>query len=216
MKTFTIVPIILGLIAFLATLIANANDKYTETMQKNIQSIYAAKTPEEFQATINTFERIGEAEKTKWEPYYYAGYGFLIMAIHEKEISKKDELLDQSLKSIEKGKTLAANESELITLEGFVHMIRVSIDPASRGQKFSGLAMQSFGKSLALNPENPRTLALMAQMQFGTAQFFGTSTAEACSMNAKALEKFESYKSENILAPRWGKEMAIGFKEKCN
>lgn len=215
MKTLNIIPVILGLLALLASVIANANDKYTEIMQKNIQSVYDAKTTEEFQSVINSFERIGDAEKSKWEPYYYAGYGYLMIALREKEASKKDAFLDLALKSIGNGKSILPNESELIALEGFIHMIRVSVDPATRGQQYSGLAMQAFGKALAINPENPRALALMAQMQFGTAQFFGSSTAEACGMNDKALEKFESYEPASQLAPMWGKSMAEGFKTKC-
>lgn len=216
MRTLTIIPLILGLIAFFVTLIANANDRYTEVMKQNIESIYSASTSEEFQSLVNTFERIGESEKNKWEPFYYAGYGYLMMAIREKEVTKKDALLDLSLKAIEKGKSIMPAESELISLEGFNHMIRVSVDPASRGQMYSGLSMQAFNKALAINPDNPRALALLAQMQYGTAKFFGASTAEACATNNKALEKFESSNTDNPVAPKWGKQMAEGFKSQCN
>ena len=76
--------------------------------------------------------------------------------------------------------------------------------------------MQALGKALAINPNNPRAMALMAQIQYGTAQFFGSSTAEACGTLAKSIEKFDSYKSENALAPQWGRGMAEGMKGKCN
>lgn len=214
MKRVNIIPILLASLALLA-FHSSATDKYTETMQKNIDAIYNTKTPDDFQVLINTFERIGAAEKTKWEPYYYAAYGNVMLAAREKEAAKKDSYLDLSLKAIEKGKLINSNESELITLEGFVHMIRVSVDPATRGQQYSGLAMQSYGKAISLNPDNPRALALMAQMQYGTAKFFGVSTVEACGINLKAIEKFETYASENPLAPKWGKSMAEGFKANC-
>ena len=87
-------------------------------------------------------------------------------------------------------------------------MMRVTVDPATRGPQYSGLAMQTFGKASAINPENPRALALMAQMQYGTAKFFGSPTTEACSTLNAALEKFDSYKSENPLSPQWGREMS--------
>lgn len=216
MKTLNIIPILVALLALLLSMAANANDKYTELMQKNIQAVYAAKTVDEIQSSVNTFERIGEAEKTQWEPYYYAAYGQLMIALRQSDPGKKDGYLDQALKSIEKAKVINSAESEIIALEGFVHMIRVTVDPASRGQQYSGMAMQVFGQALSINPENPRALALLAQMQYGTAQFFGSSTAEACDTLNKALEKFASYKSENPLAPVWGKPMAEGLKAKCN
>jgi tetratricopeptide (TPR) repeat protein len=216
MKTLTIIPILLGLLALLASIIANAGDKYTETMQKNIEALYSAKTGDEIQTLVNTFERIGDAEKTKWEPYYYAAYGNLMLAMREQGESKKDALLDRSLKSLEKVNAISPAESESAALEGFVHMIRVSVDPPSRGQQYSGMAFQAFGKALALNPENPRALVLTAQMQYGTAKFFGSSTEEACGTLGKALEKFKSYIPANPLAPQWGKGMAEGMKAQCN
>lgn len=214
MKTINIIPLALLALALLAFKSA-ANDRYTESMQKNIQVVYTAKTIDELQTAVNAFERIADAEKTKWEPFYYAGFGYVMMASREKEIQKKDAYLDLALKAINKAKTITSTESEIVALEGFVHMIRVTVDPASRGQQYSGLAMQNFGKAIGLNPENPRALSLMAQMQYGTAQFFGASTAEACGTLNKALEKFETYKPANPLAPVWGKQIAEGMKAQC-
>jgi hypothetical protein len=215
MKQFTIIPIIIAALFFAIVNSAFADDKYTESMKKNIDAVYKAQTIEELQKSVNTFQRIADAEKTKWEPYYYAGLGNIFMATREKDGAKKDVYLDQAMEAIKKAKAIAGEESEVIALEGFAYMIRVSVDPASRGQQYAGLAMQTFGKAVSLNPENPRALSLLAQMQHGTAQFFGSSTAEACATLAKSLEKFESYKSSNALAPQWGKSNAEELKAQC-
>ncbi len=210
MKNLTIVPIL-----FLAQLLFANSDKYTEVMQKNILAAYRAKTIEEHQALTNTFHRIGEAEKTKWEPFYYEAYNYIMMANKESEGAKKDTYLDLALKALENAKYLQPNESELEALEGFVHMLRVTVDPGSRGQKYSGMAFQSFNKAVGINPENPRALSLLAQMEYGTAQFYGSSTTEACATTTKPIEKFDVYKTENPLAPTGGKEMTEGLKAKC-
>lgn len=216
MKTLNIIPTLMILLIILVVHSVFANDgKYEEAMKKNISSVYSAQTVEELQQAVNAFERIGNAEKTKWEPYYYSAFGNIMMANREKESAKRDQYLDLAMVAIEKAKSISAEESEIIAMEGFAYMIRVSVDPATRGPKFVGQAMQAFGKANALNPENPRPLALMAEMQYGTAQFFGSPTTEACGTATKALEKFESFKSENPLAPRWGKSMAEKMKEKC-
>ncbi len=215
MKKLNIIPLLLAAIVLLASKTFATEDKYVETMQKNIEVVYTAQSIPDIQNAVNTFERIGEAEKTKWEPFYYASFGYVMMANREKEAAVKDTYLDLSLKSLEKAKALQSNESEIIALEGFVHMIRVTVDPASRGQQYSGMAFQSFGKASAMNPENPRALSLLAQMQYGTAQFFGSSTTEACGTLSKALEKFDTFKSDNVLAPQWGRGMAEGLKSKC-
>lgn len=215
MKNLKTLPsIILLLLVPMIASVAN-DDKYLAAMQKNITAIYEAKTVDEFQALSNTFHRIGEAEKTKWEPYYYEAYGYIMMANTEKEPGKKDAYLDSALKAISLAKAVKADESEIVALEGFVHMIRVTIDPASRGQQYSSLAFERFNEAVAMNPENPRALILQAQMEFGTARFFGSSTDEACGSVDKALAKFESASPANPLAPHWGKGMAVRLKESC-
>jgi hypothetical protein len=201
--------------SFLQLAIANDN-KYAEAMEKNIQTVYTSKSNVDLQTAVNSLERIGVAEKSKWEPYYYASFGYIMMATNEKDGNKKDAYLDQAIKLIDNAKSIQENDSEIVALEGFVHMIRVTVDPASRGQQYSGLAAKTFGKAISLNPENPRALALMAQIQFGTAQFLGSPLTEACSVNESALQKFATFKSDNPFAPRWGKEMAADLKTNCN
>jgi hypothetical protein len=216
MKTININLILISLfvLAFVGRTSA-ADGKFVEAMQKNIQTVYQAQTVEQLQGAVNAFERIGAAEKTKWEPQYYAAFGYIMMSNQETDGAKKDAYLDLAMKAIENGKAIAPNESEIMALEGFALMMRLSVDPASRGAQYSSLAMQSYKKALELNSENPRALALLAQLQFGTAQFFGSSTTEACNTNKNALEKFETYKSENLIAPVWGKQMAEGMLKNC-
>ena len=191
-------------------------DKYTVQMKKSIESVYNAKTTDEYQAAINSLDRIGNAEKTKWEPFYYSAWGYLMIATNETDGAKKDQFLDLSATALDKAKAINGNESEIIALDGFIQMIRVTVDPATRGPKYSGLAMQAYNKALGLNPENPRALGLLAQMQFGMAKFFNSATTEACTTAAKSLEKFQSYQSPNELAPVWGKGMSEGLVKQCS
>lgn len=216
MKTLNVIPILLTILMILVSQLTFADDaKYIAAMQKNIETISKAQSIEELQSSVNSFERIGAAEKTKWEPQYYAAFGYIIMATRESDGAKKDGYLDRAMTAIEAGKKIAPGESEIVALEGFAYMIRVTVDPASRGPQFAGQSIQTYQKALELNAENPRALALLAQMQYGTAQFFGSSTTEACAIMHKSLEKFETYKSDNPLAPRWGKETAESMKENC-
>src|ERR1700679_632606 len=61
---------------FFALLIGLASqaqsDKYVQTMQKNITLLDSAKTIDQLTSLAATFDRIGDAEKTQWLPYYYA------------------------------------------------------------------------------------------------------------------------------------------------
>lgn len=210
MKTLKVV------ILMLISLSASASDdKYMEAMKKNIMAVYTSATIDDLQTAVNALARIGDAEKTKWEPYYYASFGSIMQATRETDATKKDGYLDQAKAMLDKAIAIQSNESEIAALEGFIHMIRVSVDPASRGPQYSMMSMQALGKAVALNPNNPRALGLMAQMQFGTAQFFKQTPTEACETNAKAIQLFNSEKPASPVAPVWGKSMAEGMLANC-
>ncbi|MEO1097058.1 MAG: hypothetical protein AAFX57_04810 [Bacteroidota bacterium] len=209
MKTFLLIIVTLVTTSF------GLSTKYEQQMLKHIAALYVANSPEKFQELSNAFDRIARVEKDKWEPYYYSAYSIIIWSYGVSEVSEKDKLLDHALEKINSAARLAPNESEIIALEGFTHMSRVNIDPASRGAQYSSLALETYGKALAINPENPRAMLLMGQMQYGTAQFFGSNTNEACDLIKNALNRFETYENDNPLAPKWGKGQAEAAVAKC-
>lgn len=208
---------IIAILLFFVSLNSVSPDdpKYIEAMTKNIKAVYEARSVGEFQQSVNAFERIAAAEKNKWEPHYYAAFGYIMMANADQATEKKDQYLDQALAAIKKADAIRKDDAEILSLEGFAHMIRAAVDPASRGPQYSGMAMQVFYKALAIDAENPRALALLAQMQFGTAQFLGQSTQEACSSNRKALEMFGKSEAKDPIAPAWGQAMAESLLERC-
>jgi hypothetical protein len=210
MKTITLILVFVISFAVKAT-----DDKYINAMSKNIDAVYKAKTTEELQAAVNSLNRIANVEKEKWEPLYYSAFGNIMLVNHEADGAKKDGYLDLALASIEKAKVIKPNDSEIIAMEGFIHMMRVTVDPASRGQQYSAKAYEAYAKALAINSNNPRALMLKAQMEFGTAQFFKSPTTSACATNLKAIENFESAKPEGPLSPMWGKMVAEELKSKC-
>src|ERR1041385_8432150 len=89
-------------------------DKYTEQMSKNIEAVYKAATIEDIQKAVNAFERIGGAEKSKWEPYYYASFGYIMMAVRETTPEKKDGYLDLAKSALDKASAIKADESEIV------------------------------------------------------------------------------------------------------
>ncbi len=190
--------------------------KYEEAMKKQINNVYQAQTPDEFQAAINALDRIAQNEDDKWEPLYYAGFGYIMMATRTEEVSEKDKFLDQALEKVKAGLKLKPQEDELVALEGFIHMIRVTVDPATRGQQYSGLSMQALNKALAIDANNPRAMYMLGQMELGTARFFGSDIAGPCEKLQKAVQLFENQKPEGQLSPMWGQESAIRAAQACN
>jgi tetratricopeptide (TPR) repeat protein len=216
MKSTTMLPLLLIFVLTASFIKGFANDdKFKAAMLKNIKAVYTADSISEYQQAANALERISQAEPTRWEPLYYTAFAYILMSGKEKDKVKRDAYLDQAMAAISKANGIAHDESELVALEGFAYMMRIPIDPASRGMMYAPKAMQAFEKAAALNPNNPRAVALKAQMEFGTAQFFGSGTEASCASNAKALAMFAADVPKNELSPVWGKEMAEGLSQKC-
>ena len=191
------------------------NKKYVKTMETTIESLNNAGGLDEFDPIINKFARIGQAEATQWEPFYYAAQGHVFKSFRIDNLAQKDEVLNQALTALSSASELSKNNAEILALEGFINMLKISVDPGTRGQQLSPKIMASYSQALAIEPDNPRANLFMAQMQIGTAMFFGTGTEEPCKMVKKSLELFNAEKSSEPLAPKWGSDMAMQYAKTC-
>jgi len=209
---------ILLAIGILVAFIALAGETpYEKAMKQSLKSLHEAQNMSDFQEVSNAFGRIADVEKMKWLPAYYASYTMTVVAANESDGDLKDEKLDVAQEYLDRAANLENDESEVLALQGFIYMIRIGVDPASRGQTYSGKSAQSLQKAKSLNPENPRTLFMLAQLSFGTSRFFGSDTSEACEMNNLALKIFDAVEvEEDSIAPSWGRQQAEQFKLQCS
>ncbi len=189
-----------------------AGNGYEEAMKKGIEDLYQAKGPKAVNQSANYFERIATAEPEQWLPHYYAAYARINLAA----MQQSDEQLDLAQKHLDQITSQDKDESELVALQGYLYMIRVSIDPATRGQELAPKATQTLSKAAQMNPKNPRPLVLLAQMEYGTAQFFQSDTGEACKKATQALVLFEHQKEVDGLQPAWGKGNAEALSAHCD
>lgn len=209
--------ILIFALSFICILVANASDPaFEKAMSKQIQAMATIQTLEESQKVSNSFLRISEAQPEEWLPLYYASL-LKIESAFRFDINK-DQAFDQALEYIEKAKKIAPENSELTALEGYAKMGKLSVDPANRGQNLTPEAMQLFGKAIALDRENPRAVLLMAQMELGMAQFFGSGPEKACGMarmGSDLLQKEKGKINESYILPTWGERMASQFEKVC-
>ncbi len=208
---------VLTVIGVLCAAMLFANGQFEKAMAKSIPAMYSASDRETLIGAVNQLTRIGDAEANRWEPYYYAAFGYIRLMTMSESNEDKDKYLDQALAAIEKGETIKPNDSELESMRGYVHMMRLTVDPATRGMQYSGLAFGSFQKAISLNPKNGRAHFLLGRMQFGSAQFMGGGDGGACESFAKAKAIFESEeKDERSIAPSWGLNGTLeAIKEMC-
>ena len=188
---------------------------YEKAMSSAIEKLYTSSDFATYIASSNAFERIGDTEEDQWLPYYYAGLGYIWSSHRVKEGIEIDNYLDKAQSMVDKAFKLSPDNDEIITLQGYIYMMKVLVDPPTRGAQFSGLAMQEFGRAVGMNSDNPRALMLLGRMKMGTDQFFGNDISESCGMIMDASQMFDNQNIESILEPSWGKEMADMFVSEC-
>lgn len=216
MKKYSFAIIVMMLIS----LMTQASDEaYEKAMKKELQNMKTAISPEDLKKVANGFTRIAQTMPEEWLPDYYAALALANAGFRsEGGASVKDPLFDQAKKHVEKAAKISPNNSEVVALQGFITMGELSVDPNSRGQHLSGVAMQTFGKAVELNRQNPRAIMMLGQMELGMAQFFGQGPEKACGLINSSLSLFdkeEGTKEEGTIMPTWGKEMALQIKQTC-
>ena len=205
-----------AIIVLLSMLMAFTNNAYDRAMTKSMVQLHEASTSENFRAVANSFDRIADKEKNKWLPYYYSAYAKTILASVEHDLSNKDVILDEAQRAINLLKKIEHNQVEVLTLEAFLNMIRISVDPANRGQEFSMKSAALLEEATAIDPDNPRTMLFMAHLLYGSAQFFKADTTEACEKFTRALALFDADEgTPKHFWPAWGKDQALSMVKQC-
>ena len=207
--------IFLSITILLISATAFAITKFESQMVESIPTIYQASI-EQLDALTNKFQRIGDAEKDKWEPYYYASLSQVFKFFQTRDKSQKDLVIDRSLAFLETASNLDPANSEIEALRGFALMMKMTVDPANRGRTMSPAVFAALGKAMGLNPGNPRAVLFIGQMKMGMAEHFGESTDEACQLIHKANDLFSGQEVINPIAPSWGSHGMDHWLGKCN
>lgn len=190
------------------------NKKYLDAMEKNVAAVDTSRTMEQLQPLENNFERIANAEKKEWLPYYYAAYSNVMMT-YEVKGNAIDTYCDKADALVNKADSLNPNNSEIISLKAQITAARISVNPMSRGQKYGGEAHALREKAKSLDPTNPRPWFLEGMSLFYTPSMFGGGKDKAKVAYTKALELFGKFKPASSIHPRWGQRTTEYFLKQC-
>lgn len=189
------------------------SEKYVKAMEAKITALDTIRKPEGFLELANAFERIGDAEKTQWLPYYYAAFSAVQAgyAINGAQMGgnadKIDPLTDKAEALLNKADALSKNNSEIYVIRKMIASLRMLGDPMNRYMQYGPIAAEALTVAQKLNPDNPRIYLMMGQDKFYTPEQFGGSKVEAKKLFDYAMQKFETFKPENDLSPNWGKNI---------
>ena len=209
--------VFLTAVVFFANYVIAQSEKYVTAMKKNIgmlDSVMVRHNPAEL---ANNFERIGEAEKTQWLPYYYAAYCNILSTYIETDKSKIDGEADKADLLINKAEQLLGMEnSETDVIKSMIASAHMMVDPQNRYMTYGQASSENIAKAEKLDPTNPRPIYLEGTAKFYTPEAFGGGKPQAEELFKKALSMFDSFKPQADLYPTWGRSTTEYFISMCH
>ncbi len=204
--------LVFTLLMFSVFVSSGQSDKYIAAMKKNLALFDSAKTTADLQAVSNTFERIGDAEKTQWLPYYYAGLALSTSGWNDAKVDK-DENSARINALCDKAEALDKN-SEIYVLRNMSATQQMMVDPQTRWQKYGADAKKDLEIAIQLNPDNPRIYYLQGESMLGTPVAFGGGKDKAKPLFEKSIALFKTDKPKPMW-PDWGRARAEEQLAKC-
>lgn len=204
------------MVLFIAVIASAQSEKYIAAMKKNLATIDSSfKNPSDLLTLSNNFERIAAAEKTQWQPYYYAAfcqvnYGFIIQ-----DKDKIDGFADRAAVQIAKADSLSPNNSEISCIKSMIASCHMMVNPQQRWQEYGPASSSNIEAAMQQDPANPRPYYLKGQGLIYTPEQFGGGCKTAKPVLETAIEKYSSFKPASDINPNWGKSQVENLLKGC-
>ena len=211
----TLQKTILALAITFTTTYSFAQTAYEKAMLAKVQTIEMPKANlDDYTAQANDFARIGDKEKTLWQPYYYAAFSIIKKGrtlMQQNQLSKLDDVAKEAQNYIDKAEALSPNNAEIFLLKKMNHGLKMMVNPMERWQTEGQAAQVALNEAQKLDPENPRITILEAEDLYFTPEQFGGNKQKGIELFKKALEQFKTYKVKSSVDPNWGQGEANYF-----
>lgn len=198
----------------LAVGFAQPSDKYIKAMEALVPAVDTTTSADGLTSLANSFERIANAEKTQWLPYYYAALCYITKAnilFSMQQLDQVDPLMDKAEPLLNKADELEKDNSEIYCLKKMFNTGKMMADPMNRFMTYGPAAAEALEIARSLNPENPRTYLLEGQDKYYTPEQWGGSKTEGKKLFEQAIKKFEAFKPASSIHPSWGINQAKYF-----
>ena len=208
--------ILLAVACIAAVSVHAQSDKYADAMKAKLTLFDSAKTTADYQSVSDGFARIGDAEKTQWLPYYYAGLALSTASWRDKNLDKdaNSDKIKAYCDKAEANTTDPSDKAEIYALRNMAATQQMLVDPQSRYATYGAEAGDDLQKGMALDSTNPRLYYLEAMTLFGTPEQFGGGKDKAKPVFEKAVALYNAAQPKPLY-PHWGKEQAIEKLAEC-
>lgn len=186
------------------------SEKYSGAMKKNLAEMDSSLikgNAENLAVLAANFERIGDAEKSLWLPYYYSAYCHVMCAFIKGDPASNDGFADKADLALAKAEALEKNNSEISLLNAMITSSRMLVNPMARWMELGPKIQQYSQQAMTQDPTNPRPHWFTGVSLKNTPEQFGGGCGTAKPELQKAMELFNTFKPASELHPNWGKQV---------
>ncbi len=211
-KTNKMKPLLFSVVMLVSVAAFSQSDKYASAMQKDLTMLDSAKTAADFNAASAAFERIGDAEKTQWLPYYWAALAKVRIGWVDNSVDK-DKLADEVKALCAKGEAINDN-AEFASVRNMAATQQMLVNPQERWQTYGQEAASALQKGMQMDPNNPRLYYLQGMSVFNTPEQYGGGKDKAKPIFQKAVDLYKTQENKPLY-PTWGAAEADSMLAKC-
>jgi hypothetical protein len=191
------------------------SEKFAKAMITNLKQLDSSKTADAMLSLSASFERIGDAEKNQWLPYYYAALTKVMQGLMSGDLSGNDAIAGKAETLLNKADALKPNNSEISCVRSMIATTRMLVNPQQRWQEYVPVIQKALESAKAQDPNNPRPYYLQAQGLRNTPEQFGGGCKTAVPVLDEAIKRYDTFKPASDLEPNWGKDLAKQMKDGC-
>ena len=165
-----------------------------------------------YQELYLQFEQLYAVNKTNWLIPYYAGMTRSIMCLLK--MGDRDVLANDALLWVGRAKSIVKND-EVYCAESLAYTAKMSVNPALRWLVYEGKIKNALRLAKKLNPNNPRTYILEANIQQKLPFIFGGGCKSVKPLIQKAELCFNAQTKASSVEPSWGIQSLVQLKKAC-
>jgi hypothetical protein len=189
------------------------SEKYVSAMSGTLAQLKDAKDAATMEELVAKLDRIGDAEKTEWLPFYYAALTKARMSFQK--MGDADKLADEAALLLAKAEMINPKNSEVLCVKSMIASAKLVVDPQSRWQEYGAASKKSLDQAKKADSTNPRPYVLQAMGLKGMPEQFGGGCANAKPVAEKAIVLFATFKPASEISPKWGKELVDDIITSC-
>lgn len=190
---------------------------YYEQMTKALASLNSAKDYQSYFEVAQQFQTIAEEGKSKWIPFYHAGYAYIQAALVSPASKETLILLDTAQLMLDKTIKLGGlNNSEIVCLQGYLYYAQQFKTPKNNTNIIARKAVQELDRSRFIDGANPRTYYVIGLVLKQLDQRIGGNKKSACKHFQDAEVKFKEFTPRSEFYPNWGAKDNTANLQKCN